>query len=629
VDQLRPPLTFNSERYRLKSWADMVPSPLMQWSRSRLSLLILGGIAMLVLLAILPVGGRVGAVTRQTITVTPSQAAPGQSVTFSGTGWICGRQEVALTVIPPAEGAIVAHATPKLEMISGSFIAPTTPGDYKLEAVDEPEDCSATTAFQVVAPGPTYSLTLVARVCPSYADITANLLRNDFQESLQDVGADSAYVMGQPIDPSIEATHQPNCAPLNGWEFTLGSYYNASSAATDFLSTVTTPQAPITVQPSTPLLDADGNPTGQQIAAAVTVPIEGSNLDEAMQHRGLWIQGGTPTDPLLQTKFGDTNAFGAFRCAVDNLNGDNVEWIGYPTGQHHVFCFYYAVRPPPPPGVITVTKEIPAGRTDTQTFQFTGNITYNANRNFSIAVVDGAPGSVDFARAGGEAWNFTEQPTPGWVFSSLTCSSASGQSTSTINGMTASVDLAGGDHVACTYLDQPDVADLSIFKETAGGVGGPFAFSVTNPLGVTTLVGSATTTALETPVLAGTVVDATPGTYTITESLPPGDSSDWTLTSAQCNGQPETISAGNAITVTVVSPAEPIGCYFTNTLRTGGISIDKTTLGSTGTSRFLLRSRSPRVNFRFSTPPRRRRTRPRRLPRPRGCQSTPCHSAPT
>ena len=45
--------------------------------------------------------------------------------------------------------------------------------------------------------------------------------RNDIQESLEDLGPDTPYTSGQPIDPAIEAASQPNCTPLNEWRFTL------------------------------------------------------------------------------------------------------------------------------------------------------------------------------------------------------------------------------------------------------------------------------------------------------------------------------------------------------------------------------------------------------------------------
>jgi hypothetical protein len=68
-------------------------------------------------------------------------------------------------------------------------------------------------------------VTLVARQCPAYTDITANRARNDIQESLRNLGADTPYRAGQPIDPAIESANQPNCSPLPDWTFTLGTGY--------------------------------------------------------------------------------------------------------------------------------------------------------------------------------------------------------------------------------------------------------------------------------------------------------------------------------------------------------------------------------------------------------------------
>ena len=84
----------------------------------------------------------------------------------------------------------------------------------------------------------TYQVTLVARQCPTYGDITANLARNNIQESLQDLGADTAYQPGQAISPAIEAPNQPACTPLTGWSFTFGS---GIAGQVNHLSTVTNP----------------------------------------------------------------------------------------------------------------------------------------------------------------------------------------------------------------------------------------------------------------------------------------------------------------------------------------------------------------------------------------------------
>src|SRR5829696_2991754 len=119
-------------------------------------------------------------------------------------------------------------------------------------------------------------VTLVARQCPAYPDITANRARNDIQESLRDLGADTPYRAGQPIDPAIESANQPNCTPLPDWTFTLGTGYSSRAVSGPWgsLSIVRSPyDTNIVTQPSVPLRDYAGRPTGQFIEGATTIEL--------------------------------------------------------------------------------------------------------------------------------------------------------------------------------------------------------------------------------------------------------------------------------------------------------------------------------------------------------------------
>ena len=198
----------------------------------------------------------------------------------------------------------------------------------------------------------------------------------------------------------------------------------------------------------------------------------------AASSESLWIQGGTPTDPILDDVYPGQYGFAALRCAVDNLNGDNVEWIGYPSGASHVFCFAYYVKPPPTSGTIVVRKEVshPAGATET--FPFDGNVTFNASRRFELDVTNGAPASTTFYRAetgpGDAPWNFREEVPPGWHLQGIDCVSQTGASATTTNLQTAAtaVTLAAGDMVTCTYTDsQTPPVGARLSKITFGGVG--------------------------------------------------------------------------------------------------------------------------------------------------------------
>jgi hypothetical protein len=464
-----------------------------------------------------------------------------------------------------------------------------------LAAVPAPSAVAAT-------PG-SYLVTFVARQCPTYQDITANLARNNIQESLQDLGADTAYTGGQPIAPSVETPNQPNCTALPGWQFTFGNGINGTTPGTN-LSRVSNPVSPsFTTQASVPLLDTAGNPTGSSIDGAVTTTLTSAQVTAASQHQ-LWVQGGTTTDPLGTATFGTRYAFGALRCAIDNLNGDNVEWVGFPSGQSHVFCYYYAVDQRPQPGTITISKVLTNAGSSTPTFPFTGTVSYNPGQVFDVP----AGQSVSFTRDSNVDWNFQEQALAGYSFTSAVCTSQNGLST--FNGQAApigtpvtfgtdvlvTVDLAPADVAACTYTNARNEVDLTVFKQTIGGVG-TFPVTVTPPLGPPTLL-SATTTTEGVPAEACTPAPVTcdvvdnpatlPADYTVAETLPATTGAgSWAVTAFDCNGVAGPVATTQ--TVHVTSALEALACTFTNTFTpTGSITITKTTLGGTGTTDFSI-----------------------------------------
>jgi hypothetical protein len=140
-----------------------------------------------------------------------------------------------------------------------------------------------------------YLVTYAARACSSYTDIAANLARNDIQESLRDLGPDTSYVSGEAISPAKEQQAQPNCSPVSDWRFTLGTSYQtrAVDGSWGSLSKVTGAfSTSIVTKASTPLLDSNGNPTGSQLAGAVTVALSDEQARLAAQNQGLWSQGG-------------------------------------------------------------------------------------------------------------------------------------------------------------------------------------------------------------------------------------------------------------------------------------------------------------------------------------------------
>ena len=309
-------------------------------------------------------------------------------------------------------------------------------------------------------------VTFVARVCHHYTDIPANKLRNEIQESLRDLGADTTYDRDDAIDPQVELATSANCDPLEGWSFALGTHYQAKSDQTLELSTVTGayPTA-ITTAASTAWLDSHGNATGRTIDGAVTIALTPEQAQKATSGgRNLWVQGGTPTAPLngRQADLG----YGALRCGIDALNGDNVEYLHISRNTSHTFCFYYAVTPPPTAGEIVVHKEVTSGATGTSHAVFTGNVPYgdtdgNGENDFTLDATSGRSDSESFIRgavgSSDPAWTITEADDPDWMLvdGHPSCTSRDGTSGLTYTDNGVSIELAGLDRVDCTFTNAP------------------------------------------------------------------------------------------------------------------------------------------------------------------------------
>ena len=455
-----------------------------------------------------------------------------------------------------------------------------------------------TVAGTASAQGSGYFVTFVARACPAYADIFANKARNDILESLEDLGPDTQYDnSGQLVNPTAEGTPPQNvCKPLVGWEFTLGTGYQSRAVSGPWgsLSKVTNPfpSPPIVTQVRTPLLDQNGVAVGrQQLAGATTIELTPQERAQASQASQLWAQGGTPTDPVLAQKFpGPRYGFGGLRCATDNLNGDNVEYVFFPTGVQHVFCYGLYVTPPPTSGTITIQKHVtgaPAG--DNPRFPFTGSISYDPG-GFQL----GTGQSVDFYRAGGVVWTVKEGTVANYRLAEVSCRAEAagggpGASVVDVSKTTASIHLIAGEHVTCVYTNRyvPPSGGLTIRKLTSGGVG-QFHYMIT-PVSATGKIrlAQATTTQPNVAVEAHpSLLTLAPGRYRISESKPTSSGGDWRLLQVRCNGAGR--STRQPVVIDIPS-AGAVSCTFINAfVPKGSISLAKLTQGGTGTASFVV-----------------------------------------
>ena len=321
-------------------------------------------------------------------------------------------------------------------------------------------------------------------------------------------------------------------------------------------------------------------------------------------------------DPLGNGAFPGKYGFGALRCAIDNLNGDNVEFVSYPKDASHVFCYYYAVSPRLTPGTIIVKKQITPGDPATQTFRFIGNISYDPNPNssrgtgyFSLKVEQGKEASISFDRAevlpNDVPWTFQEESTPGWTQQSVKCESRTGLSKfeppigPPAEGGKVSVRLAGNDTVTCTYVNErARTGPLSLYKVTTGEVGVPFQFKVNVPNGEV-LEYTTTTDTEDKPAVVVSVPSGPQGRYTVTETLPPPSAAGrWTVDRVECTPTQVEQSSDRTVVVVDVPPGTAPGtCIYHNRFTPGGkIVLRKQTLGGFGTTRFEVEpSRDPQA----------------------------------
>ena len=491
-------------------------------------------------------------------------------------------------------------------MVGGLVIA--------LAAVQPVSTGAAQPAASEVAGSAAYSVTMVARVCPAYTDVFANRARNNIMESLQDLGPDSPYTNFVAVDPAVEDGMAPQtaCKPLPNWTFAFGNGIATNAPGTN-LSYVTGTSSvndrEVTTQASTPLLDTNGNPTGQQIAGATTFTLTSTELTLASRGN-LWVMGGTPSQPLNGQ--GEQYGFAALRCATDNVNGDNVEWIGFPSGMNHVFCYAFYVQPPPTGGTIVIRKTLATALPAPQTFDFAGSVSYNPGGAFSITVPANATSADQtFIRGetGGNApWTAAETIPDGFQLVGLSCASQSGGSTFTYSGSDpnstvpggndqVNISLAAGDTATCTFtngLAPPPTGTGEINKQVVTEDGRPmpsgvlpqaFNYTVTSPTDTVSTVG-VTVQPGDQNAGTGTIAGLTAGQWTVAENLPapaPGWQWAWVGTVCVTTGQAPQDGSGPTVTVTVPSGGGT-SCTFTNELRaTGGLIVRFTTLGGTGT----------------------------------------------
>jgi hypothetical protein len=164
-------------------------------------------------------------------------------------------------------------------------------------------------------------------------------------------------------------------------------------------------------------------------------------------------------------------------------------------------------------------------------------------------------------------YTISETVPPGWVRSATACTDPGGDTT--VIAGTATVRLAAGENVTCTYTDTK-LGAIQVDKRT---VGGDATFSFTGPQNfqITTTAG----------VGQFALPNLPPGIYTISESVPAG----WQLSGLACTDPTNDSTTAGSTAVINVAPGELVTCTYTDA-RQASVTVEKQTLG--GTHKVLL-----------------------------------------
>src|SRR5206468_3918605 len=196
------------------------------------------------------------------------------------------------------------------------------------------------------------------------------------------------------------------------------------------------------------------------------------------------------------------------------------------------------------------------------------------------------------------AYSVSEAIPAGWVLTGLSCASSLGTSTFTTTAppvagpgtATASITLAAGDTVTCTFTDTKR-GQIVVDKVTSPS-GDPTSFSFS-----TTGTGYASFSL--TDAAAPNDQTLAPGSYSVSEAIPAG----WVLTGLSCTSSlgtstftttaPPVAGPGTATASITLAANDTVTCTFTDTKQVGHIIIAKRTIPPGATTPFAFTTTGP------------------------------------
>ena len=224
-----------------------------------------------------------------------------------------------------------------------------------------------------------------------------------------------------------------------------------------------------------------------------------------------------------------------------------------------VTCTFVNTQTPTEGGTIVITKN--AVPDDPQDFAFTGDLNFTLDDDGGT---DATHSNVFTAEGVDPAsYTVTETVPSGWDLTDLACTDPSGGTTVDVGTATATIDLAEGETVSCTF-ENTKQGSITIEKTTDPADSGSFSFEGDEGVGDFNLAGGE----------SETFDDLEPGTYDVLEVVPVG----WNLTGIVCDDSDggTSVSLATATASIDLDPGQDITCTFNNA-RLGSLTIVKDT----------------------------------------------------
>lgn len=203
-------------------------------------------------------------------------------------------------------------------------------------------------------------------------------------------------------------------------------------------------------------------------------------------------------------------------------------------------------------GAVTIAKQVTG--TATTAWSFTGGL-----GNFTLPA---AGGQQSFTRLAPGTYIVAEQPVAGWSLAALTCADPAFDSQTNLATGVATINLAPGEQVTCTFANVQQSGAITVIKQVNGTATAPWYFA--GSLGDFTFAAAGG---------ERTFANLAPGAYTIREL----SAENWRVSAITCDDPDAatTIDLASATAVVDLDARETVTCTFVNEPGTPAIALTK------------------------------------------------------